>query len=138
MICGYNFVVLNNASANKYDLEGWFSALPTYRELVSCLNCTNYQSRKLEIWFGHKLMRVYGALMWLLGKVGPKKAHEMSFLTRFYTISEAEKMGLMNTFLTIRATLKGGFNANGEQNGGSTTFAKDCKDDLSRGSSKAL
>ncbi|PHT89202.1 hypothetical protein T459_04315 [Capsicum annuum] len=124
MICGYNFAVLNNASANKYDLEGWFSALPTYRELVSCSNCKDYQSRKLEIWFGHK--------------VGPKKAHEMSFLTRFYTISEAEKMGLMNTFLTIRATLKGGFNVNGEQNRGSTTFAKDCKDDLSRGSSKAL
>ncbi|GKV14522.1 hypothetical protein SLEP1_g25385 [Rubroshorea leprosula] len=30
-------------------------------------------------------------------KIGPKKAREMSFLTRFYTASEAEKMGLVNT-----------------------------------------
>ncbi|KAF3628493.1 hypothetical protein FXO38_25669 [Capsicum annuum] len=40
---------LNNASAKKYDLEGWFPASSTYRELVSCSNFTDYQSSKLEI-----------------------------------------------------------------------------------------
>ena len=38
---------LNNAAAKKYDLEAWFPASKTFRELVSCSNCTDYQSRRL-------------------------------------------------------------------------------------------
>ncbi|KAG7536652.1 Aminoacyl-tRNA synthetase class II [Arabidopsis suecica] len=45
---------LNNAAAKKYDLEGWFPSSETYRELVSCSNCTDYQSRRLGIRYGHK------------------------------------------------------------------------------------
>ncbi|CAH9058476.1 unnamed protein product [Cuscuta epithymum] len=45
---------LNAAAAKKYDLEGWFPASATYRELVSCSNCTDYQSRRLKIQYGHK------------------------------------------------------------------------------------
>ncbi|KYR01655.1 seryl-tRNA synthetase [Tieghemostelium lacteum] len=45
---------LNNAAAKKYDLEGWFPGYGTYRELVSCSNCTDYQSRDLEIRCGTK------------------------------------------------------------------------------------
>lgn len=45
---------LNDAAAKKYDLEGWYPASSAYRELVSCSNCTDYQSRKLEIRFGQK------------------------------------------------------------------------------------
>ncbi|CAH8256360.1 unnamed protein product [Arabidopsis lyrata] len=33
--------------------------------------------------------------------VGPKKAREMWFMTRFYTASEAEKMGLINTVVPL-------------------------------------
>jgi seryl-tRNA synthetase len=40
---------LNNAAAKKYDLEAWFPASATHRELVSCSNCTDYQSRRLEV-----------------------------------------------------------------------------------------
>ena len=40
---------LNNAAAKKYDLEGWFPGYQNYRELVSCSNCTDYQSRAMEI-----------------------------------------------------------------------------------------
>jgi seryl-tRNA synthetase len=40
---------LNNSAAKKYDLEGWFPGSKTYRELVSCSNCTDYQSRNLNI-----------------------------------------------------------------------------------------
>lgn len=40
---------LNNAAARKFDLEAWFPASKTYRELVSCSNCTDYQSRRLEV-----------------------------------------------------------------------------------------
>ena len=47
---------LNNAAAKKYDLEAWFPALGNYRELVSCSNCTDYQSRRLEIRCGLKKM----------------------------------------------------------------------------------
>ncbi|XP_021902453.1 serine--tRNA ligase, cytoplasmic-like [Carica papaya] len=45
---------LNDAAAKKYDLEAWFPASETYRELVSCSNCTDYQSRNLEIRYGQK------------------------------------------------------------------------------------
>lgn len=45
---------LNNAAAKKYDLEAWFPYQGEYKELVSCSNCTDYQSRALEIRFGTK------------------------------------------------------------------------------------
>lgn len=44
---------LNDAAAKKFDLEGWFpgdnEGEGLFRELVSCSNCTDYQSRKLKI-----------------------------------------------------------------------------------------
>lgn len=43
---------LNLAAAKKHDLEAWFPGQGTYRELVSCSNCTDYQSRRLEIKLG--------------------------------------------------------------------------------------
>ncbi|KAJ3684545.1 hypothetical protein LUZ61_013709 [Rhynchospora tenuis] len=45
---------LNDAAAKKYDLEAWFPASKTYRELVSCSNCTDFQARKLGIGYGQK------------------------------------------------------------------------------------
>ncbi|KAI9785033.1 MAG: Cytosolic seryl-tRNA synthetase [Geoglossum umbratile] len=45
---------LNNAAAKKYDLEAWFPFQGAYKELVSCSNCTDYQSRALEIRCGTK------------------------------------------------------------------------------------
>ena len=45
---------LNNAAAKKYDLEAWFPFQGTYKELVSCSNCTDYQTRALEIRCGAK------------------------------------------------------------------------------------
>ncbi|CAI7671791.1 unnamed protein product [Penicillium pancosmium] len=45
---------LNNAAAKKYDLEAWFPFQKEYKELVSCSNCLDYQSRALEIRFGQK------------------------------------------------------------------------------------
>lgn len=48
--------VLNNAAAKKYDLEAWFPYFGEYKELVSCSNCTDYQSRSLEIRCGVKKM----------------------------------------------------------------------------------
>lgn len=45
---------LNNAASKKYDLEGWFPGYGEYRELVSCSNCTDYQSRALNVKFGTK------------------------------------------------------------------------------------
>ncbi|ANQ06082.1 Serine-tRNA ligase [Plasmodium coatneyi] len=40
---------LNNAAAIKYDLEGYFPSSNQYRELVSCSNCTDYQSNNLNV-----------------------------------------------------------------------------------------
>lgn len=43
---------LNDAAAKKYDLEAWFPNTKEFRELVSCSNCTDFQSRKLNIRYG--------------------------------------------------------------------------------------
>ena len=43
---------LNDNAAKKYDLEVWFPSSETYRELVSCSNCLDYQARKLKIRMG--------------------------------------------------------------------------------------
>ncbi|MDX1798785.1 MAG: serine--tRNA ligase, partial [Candidatus Lokiarchaeia archaeon] len=53
---------LNDNAAKKYDLEAWFPASETYRELVSCSNCLDYQARKLKI---------------RVGKVGSQQAKEV-------------------------------------------------------------
>ncbi|KAK1926682.1 hypothetical protein DB88DRAFT_482669 [Papiliotrema laurentii] len=45
---------LNNAASIKYDLEAWFPYQGEYKELVSCSNCTDYQSRSLDVKFGYK------------------------------------------------------------------------------------
>jgi len=45
---------LNNAAAKKYDLEAWFPHQGEYKELVSCSNCTDYQTRELEVRYGQK------------------------------------------------------------------------------------
>ena len=43
---------LNDNAAIKYDLEAWFPGSGTYRELVSCTNCKDYQARKTKTRFG--------------------------------------------------------------------------------------
>ena len=55
---GYRIVnicsgALNNAASKKFDLEAWFpSGNGNFRELVSCSNCLDYQSRRLGVRFG--------------------------------------------------------------------------------------
>jgi len=53
---------LNDAAAKKYDLEAWFPGYDAYRELVSCSNCTDFQSRNLGIRCGSKKKDVKIAL----------------------------------------------------------------------------
>jgi seryl-tRNA synthetase len=47
---------LNNAASKKADLEAFFPVTGggEYKELVSCSNCTDYQTRELEVRYGHK------------------------------------------------------------------------------------
>lgn len=45
---------LNDAAAQKYDLEAWFPGYDAYRELVSCSNCTDFQARALEVRYALK------------------------------------------------------------------------------------
>eukprot|EP00405_Crypthecodinium_cohnii_P026261 CAMPEP_0206491372 /NCGR_PEP_ID=MMETSP0324_2-20121206/44946_1 /ASSEMBLY_ACC=CAM_ASM_000836 /TAXON_ID=2866 /ORGANISM="Crypthecodinium cohnii, Strain Seligo" /LENGTH=486 /DNA_ID=CAMNT_0053972529 /DNA_START=127 /DNA_END=1583 /DNA_ORIENTATION=- len=42
---------LNITATTKCDLEAWFPASEEYRELVSCSNCTDFQSRALQVRF---------------------------------------------------------------------------------------
>lgn len=50
--CLFDLGELNNAAAKKFDLEAWFPGSGKFRELVSCSNCLDYQSRRLKIRFG--------------------------------------------------------------------------------------
>lgn len=45
---------MNDNASLKYDLEVWMPAQGRFREVVSCSNCTDYQSRKLGIKFVNK------------------------------------------------------------------------------------
>jgi seryl-tRNA synthetase len=40
---------LNNTASKKVDLLGFFPSSNTFRELVSCSNCTDFQSKKINI-----------------------------------------------------------------------------------------
>ena len=43
---------LNNAASKKLDIEAWFPGGGAFRELVSCSNCLDYQSRRLKVRYG--------------------------------------------------------------------------------------
>lgn len=43
---------LNNAASKKHDIEAWFPGSGAFRELVSCSNCLDYQSRRLQVRYG--------------------------------------------------------------------------------------
>jgi len=36
-------------SSKTYDIEAWMASQNTYREIVSCSNCLDYQARRLKI-----------------------------------------------------------------------------------------
>ncbi|ORX33485.1 hypothetical protein BD324DRAFT_654074 [Kockovaella imperatae] len=57
---------LNNAAAIKYDLEAWFPYQGEYKELVSCSNCTDYQSRDLNVRLGYKTAEAKPAFVHML------------------------------------------------------------------------
>ncbi len=40
---------MGKISAKTYDIEAWMAGQSAYREIVSCSNCTEYQSRRLKI-----------------------------------------------------------------------------------------
>src|SRR5574338_440368 len=42
---------LGKISAKTYDLEAWMSGQNSYREIVSCSNCLDFQARRLKIRF---------------------------------------------------------------------------------------
>ena len=45
---------MGKVSAKTYDIEAWMSGQNAYREIVSCSNCIDYQSRRLKIRFREK------------------------------------------------------------------------------------
>jgi seryl-tRNA synthetase len=45
---------IGTVAAKKYDVEAWMPAQNTYREIISCSNCTDYQARRLNIKYREK------------------------------------------------------------------------------------
>ena len=40
---------MGTVAARKYDLEAWLPGAGSYKEVVSCSNCTDYQANRLRI-----------------------------------------------------------------------------------------
>jgi len=45
---------IGTVAAKKYDIEAWMPIQRTFREVVSCSNCTDYQARRLKIRYREK------------------------------------------------------------------------------------
>jgi len=45
---------IGTVASKKFDIEVWMPAQNAYREIVSCSNCTDYQSRRLSIRYREK------------------------------------------------------------------------------------
>ena len=45
---------MGKVSSKTYDIEAWMAGQNAYREIVSCSNCVDYQSRRLKIRFRDK------------------------------------------------------------------------------------
>ena len=45
---------MGKVSAKTYDIEAWMAGQNAYREIVSCSNCMDFQSRRLKIRFRDK------------------------------------------------------------------------------------
>jgi seryl-tRNA synthetase len=45
---------IGTVAAKKYDIEAWMPAQDSYREIISCSNCTDYQARRLNIRYREK------------------------------------------------------------------------------------
>ena len=45
---------MGKVSAKTYDIEAWMAGQNSYREVVSCSNCLDYQARRLKIRFREK------------------------------------------------------------------------------------
>ena len=45
---------MGKVAAKTFDLEGWIPSQGKYRELISCSNCTDFQSRALGIKYREK------------------------------------------------------------------------------------
>ena len=43
---------MGTVAARKYDLEAWIPGADSYKEIVSCSNCTDYQANRLNIRYG--------------------------------------------------------------------------------------
>lgn len=47
---------LGNQASRKYDVEAWMPGKKAFGEVSSCSNCTDYQSRRLNIKSGNKFV----------------------------------------------------------------------------------
>jgi seryl-tRNA synthetase len=46
---------IGTVAAKKYDIEAWMPVQKTFREVVSCSNCTDYQARRLNVRYREKI-----------------------------------------------------------------------------------
>ncbi len=63
---------LGDPAAKKYDLEAWFPGQGAYREITSCSNTTDFQSRRLRIRFrgeeGTRLVHTLNGTAFAVGR----------------------------------------------------------------------
>jgi len=54
---------LNDAAAIKYDIEGYFPGQGQFRELMSCSNCKDFQSREIGVKIRNKKEKYFPFLL---------------------------------------------------------------------------
>ncbi|NOY56773.1 MAG: serine--tRNA ligase [Actinobacteria bacterium] len=63
---------LGASAAKKYDIEAWFPSMGRYREITSCSNTTDFQSRRLKIRFrsdaGNRLVHTLNGTVVAVGR----------------------------------------------------------------------
>ncbi|GBD85615.1 serine--tRNA ligase [bacterium BMS3Abin02] len=63
---------LGASAAKKYDIEAWFPSMGRYREVTSCSNTTDFQSRRLKIRFrseaGNQLVHTLNGTVVAVGR----------------------------------------------------------------------
>lgn len=86
---------LNNAASIKYDLEAWFPFQGEYKELVSCSNCTDYQSRSLNVKLGYRTKESKAGLVHMLNGTLCATERALCCIVENYQTPEVSSGGVM-------------------------------------------
>ena len=117
---------LNNAAAKKHDLEAWFPFQSEYKELVSCSNCTDYQTRDLNIRYRAAVPKAGAGAKEAAASKEPKFVHALNAVSRPFPDYSLPRLTILQDPLRHRtnAVLRPGELPNGRRLQGARAAAE--------------